>query len=64
MGDIGIEKWIDRIEANKAARANKRTGRNKMRKIIMKKGTVQPEQPALAIHARRKHDRTAKSESA
>ena len=55
MDDKGIEKWINRVEANKAARAEKRTGREKKRKIDMKKRGVQPEQPAMIIHARRKH---------
>ena len=32
--DIGIEKRIDWVEANMAARAEKRSGRNKTRKIV------------------------------
>ena len=60
MDDIEIDKWIDQIEANKADWSDKRTGRNKMKKIVLKKGGVQPEQPALAIHARRKHRQNSK----
>ena len=55
MDDKGIEKWINRVEVNKTAQVEKRTSRHKMKKIVMKKRGVQPEQPAIIIHARRKH---------
>ena len=55
MDDKRIDKWIDRIEAKKAAWTDRRKGRQKMRKVVKKREGVKPEQLTLAIHARRKH---------
>ena len=55
MDDKRIDKWIDRIEAKKAAWTDRRKGRQKMRKVVKKREGVKPEQLTLAIHARRKY---------
>ena len=55
MDDVRIEKWIDQIEANKAALNDRRKGRQKMRKVVKKREGVKPEQLTLTIHTRRKH---------
>ena len=55
MDDVRIEKWIDRLEANEAARNDQRKGRQKMRKVVKKRERVRPDSLTLAIHARRKH---------
>ena len=37
MDDVRIEKWIDQLEANEAARNDRRKGRQKIRKVDKKR---------------------------
>ena len=63
MDDIGIENWIDQVEANKAARAEKRTVRNKTRKIVIKKGVFSQNSQQRLSTPEGNTGRTASSES-
>ena len=43
MDDVRIEKWVVHLEANEAARNDRRKGRQKIRKVVKKKDRVRPE---------------------
>ena len=55
LDDVRIEKWIDQLETNEAARNDRRKSRQKMWKVDKKIEGVKPDPLTLAIHARRKH---------
>ena len=58
LDDVRIEKWIDQLETNEAARNDWRKSRQKMWKVDKKIEGVKPDPLTLAIHAR-----TVESES-